>query len=214
MGYVPRYGITTREDLMGQDWEKYLITDDNRMHRMGVVTLQLPLDMYRMPFEGGPEHSMFVWTNINGVESTLFCERIDEDIDNILQIASVNSAAHEQCKPCARGRYTMNVLKPGDGEGVVRRNDFPLKDGEVHYMTSASTIQITEQTGLHYIGYHAVYFPHEIGNGPAVRLQHSLTAQGYFCHRIYECKEIKDLSQLLYDTLATIEVMPDKMMIN
>jgi hypothetical protein len=209
-----RYGITTREELMQRNREQYLVTASNRKHWMGGVSLELPTDAYRMPYEAGSGNSMYVWSNTNGVESTLFCERIDEDIDDILRVAHFKSRTREVCGPCARKRYIINLLKPCEGEIVVCRNRFAYKGGGVYMLTSAPTAAMSQTTSLCYIAYQAVFFLKEIGKGPGVRLQHTLAAHSYFCNRVYECKEMEDLSQLLYDTLGTIDFVPDRLLVD
>jgi hypothetical protein len=177
---------------------------------MGEVTLEMPVGHFRMPFKGGTEYAGFSWLQENGIENTFFCERIDVTIDDTLKLVYVKATEHAQCKSCSRKRYVLNLLKPCDGEVVVQRTSFPFNSGEVHIFTSAPTIQITEATGLYYGSYQAVYFLYGIGNGPAIKLQHGITAQQYFCTKQFESSEFPDFSILLYKILHSVKCEPGK----
>ena len=210
MGKIDRFGITTHEELMGTDQERYRISPDNRIHRMGAISLELPVGAYRMPYEGGSEYSMFTWANVDGIESTLFCDRVDETIDDILEAACISSHGDAVCKSCARRRYIIKLLKPCEGEIVVDRGRFPFGQGEVRTLTTVPTGIAAEQNGLHYTSYQAAYFLNGIEKAPTIKLHHCLAATQYFCSRHFECKEVEDFSQLLHNMLQTVKVGPDR----
>jgi len=199
------YGIITRPELMSEDWNQFLITHHNCRNRMGEISVELPINAYQMPYDGGSPYSMFTWSNASGVEETFFIDRIDGTIDDTLSIACVNSRKNEICRTCAQENYIINLLKPAIGEIVLARSSFPLHAGSVHYLTCAPTAQFIAENGLHYRAYQAVYFISEIGNGPAIKIHHGLASQGYFCTKMYESQKLPYLSKGINKMLQTVK---------
>jgi len=52
---------------MSENWNRFLITHDNCRHRMGEISVELPINAYRMPYDSGSPFSVFTWSNANGV---------------------------------------------------------------------------------------------------------------------------------------------------
>ena len=170
---------------------------------MGEIYAELPINAYRMPYDGGAPFSMFTWSNANGVEETFFIDRIDGTIDDTLAVACVNSRTEDMCGPCVQESYIINLLKPAISEIVVQRSSFPLQSGTVHYLTCNPTTQFTTENELYYRAYQVVYFLSGIGKGPAIRIHHGLAAKEYFCTKMFENTEIPNLSKTLFEMLKT-----------
>ena len=202
---VYRYNAKPLEAAFYADPQQHVITADKKDHRMGGVTVQLPENGCRVPLENDCD-TMALCSFTDGVcTHGLFYHRIDEDADSVLEMACRNTLPADVCSRCVESRYLTARLQPAPGDVLYGRAFFPYKSGVVHYLKSTSSTSTP-----YYVEYQSLYFPAGIGNGPAIVLNHCIDAPQPFCHRAAERQDIPDFSALLYQTLETVMVGPDR----
>lgn len=198
---IYRYDAKPAEAEFRADPAKYIITADTLTHRMGDITVNLPQNAYRIPLENDSDTMALCTFSDGKAGHSFFYHRIDEETENIPDIAPESCKTDALCKSCRQKKFLQEHLITYPGDLEYARTSFAYKDGVVYFLKTSSP-----SDNPYRVEYQSLYFPSGVFGGPAIVLNHSIDAPKSFCHRKVELPDIDDFSSMLYHILGSVTV--------
>jgi hypothetical protein len=194
--------VEPQRELFEKNPRKYLITEDNNIHRMGDVTIELPVNAYRVPITPPIENIELVNFRFGHIAHSLLYHRFDFHDEDILFKAAANATENEELQIIFKKMYLANQLHPLKDETPICQGCFDLLSGEVFFLKTKE-----ESAEQFTIRYQTIFFVEKDWMGITLFNEHRIMHTHEFDPGPHEFP-IAGLSNLLHMVLSSAKIVP------
>lgn len=198
-----RFELEARIDLFNENPDKYLITPTNNILTLGNISVEMPVNAYRVPYKPYKVGTEFIQFKTGVFEHGMIYYRLDTIDEEILYQTNLNASHSSTEIKEVEQQYIHEILSCPTSETELFRGSFKLNDGQVHFLKAEQQV-----SSPYLFRYQALYLVEGNWRGSILFLEHCVRVEGNkFTVKSMESPLIANLSDILFKTLETVKIL-------